>query len=316
MIKQLLKKLLLYSPNFIKNKVIQKLEERNHLTAKERAKRIHISENEIQQIVNSLELNCDVMLHTSLRNIGQIDVHDAVPFLTDLLEKKVDTTKHTLLISAIPYRSRFEDFYKNDYTFDVRTAPIAMGAINSNFGKRDTAYRSLHPSHSVIAIGPQAKIYIDSHHLDKTPFNENSPYFKLIKNNGKILLFGAPKSNTTIHAVEDMIGDLFPIKLYTSKTYKIKVIDKNGIETIVETPLHNPKYSTIRDTDILDDKLKANGLYNSKPLGETEVVVINAVDLAITYLNLIQSGQSIYGTHKVSNELFKKIETLKKSINV
>jgi len=43
---------------------------------------------------------------------------------------------------------------RGDFTFDIRTTPSCVGAISETFRTMGGVTRSLHPTHSVAAIGP------------------------------------------------------------------------------------------------------------------------------------------------------------------
>lgn len=291
------------APGFLKRAVKRRGEKRYLKEIAERMKRTRISKEEVDSVFDEMELGCDVMFHTSTMNIGKIA--GGTKFLAERIEKAVDTSKHTLLLSALPY-----SFPRADAVFDVRTAPVAMGAVNEYFALMDRTRRSLHPTHSVVAIGPRADEYVSSHHLDKTPFGPNSPYYKLIKNGGKIVLFGATMGNITeLHAVEDMVDEFYPVKIYT-ETHDVKVVDYGGRELTVKTPLHLHSASIRSNPWKLRAGLIKNGAMTVRKLGEGEISVIDARKMAVFYLNMLLEGESLYGRHKVSGELRKRLNEL------
>ena len=172
-----------------------------------------------------------------------------------------------------------------------------MGAINERIAQMPEALRSGHPTHSVVAIGPDARFYTSSHHLDPTPFGHNSPYYKLLQRDAHILLFGATMNNITfIHAIEDALGDLYPVKrIYSTHRYSIDCITQDGEHVKVSTPVHNPLTSIRRDCNFLfDDGLK-HGYVKCWKLGEGYVCDVDAGALARRYVDLLKSGRSIYG---------------------
>lgn len=300
--------LLLIAPGFVRRKVNKIAVRREYVSAMERMKRTKVSRIEIEHVMEQIDLDCDVMFHISTMNIGKLA--GGTKFLADQIERKVDISKHTLLLSALPYRGSFRDYLKANPTFDVRTAPVAMGAVNEYFALKPEIRRSLHPTHSVVALGPQAEEYTKEHHLDDTPFGPHSPYYKLLVNGGKVVLFGATLNNLTItHVFEDMLGPLFPKKVYTS-TYEVKVIDYQGHELTVTTPCHRAVSGVIRDGEILRKGLMESGAMLVWPIGEGEVSVIDLSKFARFYLGMILNGRSIYGRHKVNTALKDKINDL------
>lgn len=301
------KYILCYAPDFIKDGVryiSRKLEIRR---ATARQQRTFVSKEQIHAIIDKLELGCDVMLHTSKMNIGTLEGGTA--YVAEELLRKIDIERHTLLVSALPYRGAFADYLKKNKVFDVRTAPIAMGAINRYIAAKPHAVRSLHPTHSVVAIGPRADYYVADHQLDPTPFGVHSPYYKLIQNRGKVVLFGATLNNLTcVCAVEDMLGEVYAGYLYSKRRYNVKCIDKDGAEYDVSTVCHDPRKAIHRSLLFLHDRLVEEGIMQVYPIGEAEVAVIDIRAFSIYYLHLLDSGISNRGSIIVSEELHKKIK--------
>lgn len=300
------KYILCYAPDFVKKsvrRISRKLEIRQ---AKARQRRTKVSKEQIHTIINGLELDCDVMLHTSKTNIGSLDGGTA--YVAEELLRKINTEQHTVLVSALPYRGAFADYLKENRVFDVRTAPIAMGAINRYIAAKPNAVRSLHPTHSVVAIGPHADEYVAEHQLDPTPFGIHSPYYKLIQNRGKVVLFGATLNNLTcVCAVEDMLGKAYAQYLYSAKSYAVQCVDNKGMTHTVVTSCHDPRKAIHRSLLFLHDRLIQEGIMQVYPIGEAEVAVIDIRAFAVYYLHLLDTGISNRGKIVVSEELHQAI---------
>lgn len=313
-IKRIVRYIFYYLPEGVKNKITEKKQKQNLIEAHQRAKRTNVSKEEVASIINSLDIgNCDIILHTSTISIGK--VQGGVKWITKCLFEKADILKNTILVPALPYRGRFKDYLEKGEVFDVRTAPIEMGGVNEYIGSLPNAKRSLHPTHSIVAIGKEADNYVFGHHLDKTPFGENSPYFKIIKNRGKAVMFGASWEHLTcIHAIEDMLGLAYPEKIYLPKSYTIKCINEKGESVIVETTCHNPLLSCIRNLTPLTPKLLDKGIMVTTPIGESKIAIIDLYNFTLFYLNEIEHGRSVYGRFRVSDELKQKIEEIRKNL--
>src|SRR6266446_7131569 len=74
--------------------------------------------------------------------------------------------------------------------FDVRRTPSYTGILSEFARRQRQAVRSLHPTKSVCAIGPAAKELTATHHLSPYPYDTNSPYYKLIEHEGRIIGLG------------------------------------------------------------------------------------------------------------------------------
>ena len=306
-----------YSPTFMQIK-LRRLKEKYELKeALVKAKRTKVAKVEISKLIDALCLDCDVMLHTSMMKIGKME--GGVKFISEKILDRIDTCKHTLLISALPYRGSFKGYLSSSQpVFDVRIAPIAMGAINEYLAKKPDAVRSIHPTHSVVAIGLRAKEYTASHYLDETPFGEHSPYLKIFKNKGKILLLGATLNNVTANrALEDLLGSAFPINVYDKKVYKLKCYDQEGRELYVSTRCHHPIRCASLDVSVMRKYLEQKNAIEVYPIGEGEVMLIDAALFATCYFDMLAHGISIYGKkHKVTLELQEAIKNAKRTIGI
>ena len=91
--------------------------------------------------------------------------------------------------------------------FDRKTSATPLGAIADRFWRRPDAVRSKHPTHSVAAIGRQARDLIKDHEKAATANGEGTPYTRLAWGGGKILLLGVDQDrNTMLHAAEAISG--------------------------------------------------------------------------------------------------------------
>ena len=74
--------------------------------------------------------------------------------------------------------------------FHHALTPSNVGALTNVFRKRPGVLRSLHPTHSVAAIGPRAAELVEGHERCVAPCAPESPYGKLRDWDGKILIIG------------------------------------------------------------------------------------------------------------------------------
>lgn len=305
----LAKLIVYYSPKRLQRFMSDKAEQRKLELARKRMLRTVVGKDYVLSLIESLDLNCDVMLHTSMMSIGKMQI--GIKGICEALCKRIDLSRHSLLVSALPYRGKFRDYLGANPVFDVRTAPIEMGAINERISKMADARRSVHPTHSVVAVGRDSDYYTTGHELDRTPFGEHSPYRKLIERGGKIVLFGADLNNMTIvHAIEDMLGDAFPLPVYYPKTYEVECIDCDGGTVTVTTPCHNMRLSIYRNLMRMYDEMKASKVMQTYPLGESELSVVDAAGFARFYLEQLRKGRSMYGRIKTDESLRRRIDDI------
>jgi len=92
---------------------------------------------------------------------------------------------------------------------DVLYTPACAGALTEIFRKRPSVYRSLHPTHSLAALGKEAKEFLSGEEHIATPCGKGGAYYKLWERNAQILLIGVNFTrNAFIPGIEDWDGAL------------------------------------------------------------------------------------------------------------
>lgn len=174
----------------------------------------------------------DLLVHSSLRRIGPVE-GGADTVIDALLS--VLGPEGTLMMSAVS-----GNVTENQPVFDVRLTPATVGTLPNVFMKRAGVIRSLHPIHSVAALGPRAEFYTAGHLECNTPWSPESPYGKLMRNEGFILFLGTNFTcNTCIHALE--IEARVP-GLHTRRTSDLYVRDYEGkLRVVHHHHWHAPK---------------------------------------------------------------------------
>jgi aminoglycoside N3'-acetyltransferase len=294
-----------FSPKVIKNIATQMNQKRSITAAKVRLK-VKVSKEYLAQVFDTIQIDSDVFVHSSLMHIGKIE--GGYKEVVRLLNTKVLDNQHTLLFSALPFKGSSEEFLKGLSVFDISTAAVEMGVVNEYYSMLPNAERSLSPTHSVVAVGPAATDYTAFHHLSETPFDENSPYFKIAAKKGKILMFGAGLSHLTIiHVVEDLLGDDFPFRVYTKKRYQIELINKKGERSRGTFMAHDSFRGLFRDIEPLTKSLRTLPGTVIFPLGCSELILMDAREIIVYLLESLQSGNSAYGKMKLSKKAEDKI---------
>ncbi len=86
--------------------------------------------------------------------------------------------------------------------FDPENTPSEMGLITETLRQREDSIRSMHPRHSVSAIGQEAAELVKGH-LVAGSFGVGSPLAKLSRRGGYILLLGVGQNvNSIVHLAE------------------------------------------------------------------------------------------------------------------
>lgn len=293
------------APGFVQKRILEYLENKKMAYWQE-CFNTKVSRSEIDDLFSQMDLNSDVMIHSSLPDLGQIKLRD----VTANLSEHVLERGNTVLCPALPVKGSSLDYLKSIKEFDVRTAPNAMGAISCFYGRQKESRRSLSPTHSVVAHGERAFYYVEGHHLSRTPFSERSPYFKLIQNKGKILMLGASLKNLTfVHVVDDMIGEsALPVRVYDPRIFEVKVIDEFGIETNGFFQAHSRKNSRMRDTVEIMKKVRDLDSTRVFRVGCGEVLLLDAKDVCLCLLSNLKNGISSVGHIRVTHECLRQAD--------
>ena len=170
-------------------------------------------------------------------------------------------------------------------SIDVSTTPCWTGAIPEAGRRRVDTVRSLHPTHSVAALGAEANRWVAGHDAGTSPCDETSPFFRLIQEDGFILLLGGvtQKSNTTLHCLEEMAG--VPYHLQPEMTDGI-VVNRDGKRLRVRNRLH--LWGRERDFLKIDSVLDARGARQVGRVGASLAQLIPARLLADILMPLLQ----------------------------
>lgn len=153
-----------------------------------------------EDILFSLELmdikKGDVILvHSALSSMGFVD--GGADTVIDALLERVGQDG-TVVMSTLT--GWFEPF-------DADSTPSAVGKISEVFRQRKDAVRSLHPVHSVAAVGKYAEYVTRDHHKCETGCGAGTPYSKLAELGGKVMLLGVDMDrNTIMHSLEEEIN--------------------------------------------------------------------------------------------------------------
>lgn len=169
-----------------------------------------VTKNDIKKTLEEIGVKHDdtVIVHSSLKSFGVVD-GGADTVIDALLEY---LNEGTLVFPTLRQKD-VDNAYKD---WDINNTPSDVGLISETFRKRPNALRSDQETHSVSAIGVNAK-FITEGHKDGKPrigpwgdygFSHSSPWQKLYDLNGKVLMLGVSfRYNTTRHLPEHMIVD-------------------------------------------------------------------------------------------------------------
>ncbi len=160
--------------------------------------------------------------------------------------------------------------------FDVERTPCWTGRIPETFRQRPAAVRSVHPTHSVAALGALAEELTQAHIHSVTPCDDLSPYGKLAhRDDGYILLLGVGhEANTTLHHVEERVG----VDYHVQSTPTLCTLRFEGQRAQHHYFLH--RWDTPRHFDIVEPLLTERAIQRIAQIGQATVRLVAARAMA------------------------------------
>jgi aminoglycoside N3'-acetyltransferase len=245
-----------------------------------------------------------VMLHSSLKSLGYVEGGPSA-----LLEALFEAISPggTLVVPTYyqPGGTILGTCKLKNYFFDPRHHGTNLGALPSAFLRFPGVERSIHPTHSVSAVGPSAKYITESHHEATSIFGHGSPWERCHELNAKILGLGVSMGPITFyHMLEDRVLDEFPLPVRQKETYRLRCKDWTGNDLLVSvTPLEPTFMSRRIDSPRRDDlrtyfwrEFERAGLLTVGMVGQATSWYIPAQRLYAHLHALMKSGITIYST--------------------
>jgi aminoglycoside 3-N-acetyltransferase len=213
-----------------------------------------------------LEAGASILVHSSLSSLGY--VQGGAEAVIDALIEAV-SPEGTVLVPTLTGSEALNA--ENPPLYDPDESPGWTGRIPEALRQRPNAVRSLHPTHSVAAIGARAQALTQGHEFSITPCGPDSPYGRLVQIGGYILLLGVTHSvNTTMHLVEEMVGVPYHMQPGLVAA-QIKTGDR--VQTI-HTMLH--RYGPDRCFERMEPVFRERGIQRDGQIGRARVRLIDA----------------------------------------
>ena len=243
----------------------------------------------------------DLMVHSSLSRIGFVE-GGADTVLDALLETIGETA--TLLLPAYPMKGSMLETMRDTTPFDIGLTPSTMGKITEALRSRNQSIRSAHPTHSIVAMGPKAAMYVKNHHLSRSPCGPQSPFWLLAEYGGAILCLGTGIGKVTSHHIIKDRNDYSPLRVFLPDVYTKSVRLTDGAIIEVDVLVHDPKLSALRmdnnrrlELEFLENMRKA-GIVREGMIGNAASYLFSAADLNALHMARRSKGKNIYAPPK------------------
>ncbi len=227
-----------------------------------------------------------VLVHSSMKGLGHIE--GGPNAVIDALLHAVGPGG-TVLFPTLT--GTMADLPENPPKIDLATTPCWTGLIPETARQRSDAVRSIHPTHSVVALGANREQWTTGHELGHSPCDEASPYFRLMEQGGKILLLGGVDhdSNTSLHCIEELAAVPYHLQAgVTEGTVRLP----NGEVVVVRNRLHlwqnrYSQFDLLRNFNVVSGPLSAAGYQGSAMIGQSESTLIEANGMRETLLPIL-----------------------------
>ncbi len=227
-----------------------------------------------------------VLVHSALRKLGPVE--GGANGVIDALRAAVGAAGTV----AVPTHT-WSTVHALQPVFHQTLTPSVVGTLSNVFRKRPDAIRSLHPTHSVAAMGARAAEYVRDHEKDDTPCSPVSPYGKLITWGGKVLIIGPGLECCTFFHCCEELAEVPWLLGVTEHLYSITADGRT-----IEVP----------------SRRHAGGVSDLYPMLENELLNIGALTLGAAgscSLRLVEARQSsawLVGELKKDAELLRKFK--------
>lgn len=227
---------------------------------------------------------CKVLVHSSLSSFGYVE--GGADTVIDVLIDSVGS-EGTVFVPTLTGNSELSG--TNPPIFDAVNSPGLTGCIPEVFRKRPYAIRSVHPTHSVAAIGAYSLLLTQDHQLSVTPCDELSPYGKLAHlHDSYVLLIGVShESSTMFHYIEELVG----VDYHMQEGFAEARIVSEDREIVQHVMLH--KYGTPRNFSVMEPIFVERGIQGSTRIGNATVRLVKIDGMVQATVQCLKSDRRL-----------------------
>lgn len=245
-----------------------------------------------------------VLVHTSLKALGFVE-GGAAAVVDALIDAFVKENNGTVMLPAFSIDGTMYSSLKSGRVFDVKTTTSNLGAIPETFRQCASARRSVHPTHSFAAVGPDAEWLVKDHHLCGSSFGRGSPMARMMERDGYILGMGTNLGTVTFYHCLEEIEETFPVDVFTPDSpIKVQCRDYSGVTHILSVCAHDPDPNKIQYRidrpeskelrELFRRRFEQYALLKWYQIGQAKSWLVPAKRLYEEYKRLVENGITVY----------------------
>lgn len=267
---------------------------------------VHVTYADLVRDLSKMDIDQGAvcLVHSSLKSLGFVD-GGARTAVEALIEAFVKNNGGTVMLPTFTIQGTMYKTLTSDFIFDVREKTSGLGAIPDYFLQIDGVERSIHPSHSFAALGPNSHALLKDHHVCGSSFGPGSPMAMLLDCNAYIIGLGSDLGHVTFYHCLEEIEDDFPLDVFTSDSpLSCQCKDWNGESVelslsahdggVSKTRIDGPENHEIREfyTKWLEERAGLKWY----EVGQGKVWAVRASDFYHAIKDLMKIGITIYST--------------------
>lgn len=179
-----------------------------------------------------------VFVQSSLSQLGYLT--QGPESVMNVLNDLVGSTG-TIVMPSFSIDGSMQDYIESHPVFHQTHSPSRSGKLTECFRNSKGVLRSLHPTHSVCALGRHARCITEGHEHSISPCDDKSPFEKMAQLNTKLIRLGTG-SNTFYHYVQEKVN--FP-NLFLDDMVTLECFDKANRAYQVKTKVYRKQLCNI-----------------------------------------------------------------------
>jgi len=240
-----------------------------------------------------------LMVHSAFDRMQPMYQGTALDLLKELVE--YCGKERTLAMPAFMLGGRLYDkaTYFGSHNFDVKRTPSEMGMLSELFRRWPGVVRSLHPTHSICAVGPLAEELTAGHETAPTRTGYGTPFDFMNRRRTIIVGLGVEYFRCLTHMLTaiDMMDTDYPVPLRRNPISAV-IIDSQGNQHNYNVII--PEGEKSPNNTLLRSLLNGNELKEWKFHG-TAMFATQANIVTERLMEAARRGVTVYGTVALPN---------------